>query len=77
VPSFSTIISFKLTLSQVIGVCGGAEKSKLVKSYGAYETIDYSHEDVRNKVKQLTGGDGVDIVVDVVGGKLLEDCLRW
>jgi len=62
---------------QVIGVCGGPDKCQLVKSYGATETIDYSHEDVKERVKQLTKGKGIDIFVDMVGGKVFDDCLRW
>lgn len=63
--------------SQVIGICGGAEKCQLVKSYGAIETIDHTKEDFKDRIKQLTRGNGVDIVVDAVGGKVFEDCLRW
>jgi NADPH2:quinone reductase len=62
--------------SQVIGVCGGAEKCQLVKSYGAVETIDYTKEDVKDRIKELTRGKGVDIVVEVVGGKVFGDCLK-
>jgi NADPH:quinone reductase len=61
----------------VIGVCGGTEKCELVKSYGACETIDYNKEDVKDRIKQITRGKGVDIVVEMVGGKVFEDCLRW
>ena len=42
--------------------------------------IDYSTEDVRDRVKALTGGEGVDVCIDNVGGKLfatLARLMRW
>ena len=42
--------------------------------------IDYSSEDVRDRVKALTGGEGVDVCIDNVGGKLfatLARLMRW
>jgi NADPH2:quinone reductase len=62
--------------AKVIGVCGGPDKCNLVKSYGADETIDYNCESIRERVKEITGGRGVDVAVDIVGGKVTEDCLR-
>jgi len=60
----------------VIGACGGAEKCVLVRSYGAKSTIDYTKENLSDRLKELTNGKGVNIIVDVVGGKVLEDCLK-
>ena len=62
---------------QVIGACGGLGKRDLIKKYGAVETIDYNTENVKNRLKELTGGRGVDVAFDVVGGQVLEDCVRW
>jgi len=64
-------------MSQVIGACGGPDKCKLTSEYGAKFTIDYKAENIRERVKEITKGRGVDIVLDGVGGKVLEESLRW
>lgn len=61
----------------MIGACGGPDKCKLASKYGAKFTIDYKTENIRERVKEITKGKGVDIVFDVVGGKVLEESLRW
>ena len=60
----------------VIAAASTAEKLKLAKSRGVSDCIDYSSEDLRSRVKELTGGRGVDIVVDPVGGDLAATALR-
>lgn len=62
--------------ASVIGACGGPDKCKLASKYGAKFTIDYKTENIRERVKEITKGKGVDIVFDVVGGKVLEESLR-
>jgi NADPH2:quinone reductase len=62
--------------ANVIGACGGKEKCELVQKYGAKATIDYTNENLRDRLKEITKGKGVDIIVDVVGGKVLEDSLK-
>ena len=63
---------------QVIGVCGGAEKCALLRQRGVAHAIDYRTEKVRERVKEITSGNGVNVVVDQVGGDLFTDCLkRW
>ena len=61
---------------QVIGACGGEEKCNLVKSKGAFECIDYTKENIKDRVKEITGGRGVDVVIDNVGGSTMIDCLK-
>lgn len=63
-------------MGQVIGVCGGPDKCSLVLGRGAKYAIDYHKEDVRERVKELTGGRGVDVVLDQVGGDIFTQCLR-
>src|SRR5262245_42770529 len=66
--------------ARVIAVVGGATKSSIVREYGAAEVIDHSREDVRDRVKALTNGEGLDVVVDNVGGALfatLARLMRW
>jgi len=60
----------------VIGACGGKQKCDLVLSYGAKYAIDYTSENLRDRLKEITKGKGVNIVFDVVGGKVFEDCLK-
>ncbi len=49
----------------VTGLAADADKMKLAKTYGASHTIDVENENVVHRVKELTGGRGADIVVDV------------
>jgi NADPH2:quinone reductase len=61
---------------RVIAVVGSAAKADIVRRHGADEVIDRSHEDVRLRVKELTGGDGIDVCVDNVGGALFAALAR-
>jgi NADPH:quinone reductase len=66
--------------TRVIGAVGTAAKTAIVRKYGAEEVIDYSREDVRQRVKALTGGEGLDVCVENVGGTLfttLARVMRW
>uniref|UniRef100_UPI001FE89FCA zinc-binding dehydrogenase n=1 Tax=Burkholderia guangdongensis TaxID=1792500 RepID=UPI001FE89FCA len=51
-------------------------KLALCREAGADETINYSTEDLRRRVDELTGGRGADVVYDPVGGKYTEAALR-
>lgn len=44
--------------------------------HGADATIDYEREDLRERIKELTDGRGVDVVCDPVGGRFSEPALR-
>jgi len=61
---------------RVIATAGGPEKLAIAKAAGASELIDYRSEDIRERVKALTGGLGVEAVYDPVGGKTFEASLR-
>jgi NADPH2:quinone reductase len=66
--------------ARVIGAVGSAAKASIVRDHGAEAIIDYSREDVRDRVKELTAGEGLDICVDNVGGPLfgtLARLMRW
>ena len=52
---------------RLIGTAGTDEKCALAKSYGADECINYSTQDFVEQVKDLTNGEGVDVVMDSVG----------
>ena len=53
---------------KVIGVAGSETKSA-VQALGAQHAIDYRSEDVVARVAEITGGRGVDLILDPIGGK--------
>lgn len=53
--------------AKVIGTAGGPEKVSTVKGLGADVVIDYRSENWVERVKEVTGGRGVDVVYDAVG----------
>lgn len=61
---------------RVIAAASTDEKLAVCREYGAAETINYVGEDLKERVKSLTGGAGVDIVIDPVGGDYTEAALR-
>jgi NADPH2:quinone reductase len=66
----------KLMGARVIAAASTDEKLELCRERGADETINYSREDLKQRAKQLTGGNGVDVVYDCVGGQTAEQALR-
>jgi NADPH2:quinone reductase len=63
----------------VIGTVGSNEKAQIAKSNGCDHTILYRKEDFTSRVKEITGGRGVDVVYDSVGRETFMkslDCLR-
>jgi NADPH:quinone reductase len=54
--------------ARVIGAAGGGRKSDLIRALGADLAVDYTRPDWRDVVKVATGGAGVDVVFDGVGG---------
>jgi len=52
----------------VIGVAGGAEKARFARDLGADHVIDRKAENIAERVAQITGGRGVDAVIDPVAG---------
>lgn len=60
----------------VIAAASSDEKLRFARESGADETINYSEVSLREAVKQLTGGKGVDVVYDPVGGELAQMALR-
>jgi NADPH2:quinone reductase len=51
----------------VIGTAGSAEKAELAKAHGCEHPVIYTEEDFVARVKDITGGRGVDVVYDSVG----------
>lgn len=62
--------------AKVIAAASTAEKLELTRQNGADELINYVEEDFRGRLKEITGGKGVDVVYDPVGGDLFEPAVR-
>lgn len=60
----------------VIATAGGDRKVAAVKEYGANHAIDYRKGGFRDRVLELTGGRGADVVFDPVGGDVFDESLR-
>ncbi len=70
-----------IQLAKIMGVkticaVGSDEKAEYVKSLGADEIIRYDQVELKETVKELTDGKGVDVVMDPVGGEVTEQALR-
>lgn len=66
----------KLMGAKVIAAASTDEKLALCKEYGADETINYTTQDLKATIKEITEGKGVDVVYDPVGGAYSEAALR-
>ncbi|HKD78162.1 MAG TPA: NADPH:quinone oxidoreductase family protein [Candidatus Angelobacter sp.] len=66
----------KVMGARVIACAGGAEKLEIARQHGADHLIDYSREDIRERVKAITGGRGADVIYDPVGGDAFDASLR-
>ncbi|MFN0265046.1 NADPH:quinone oxidoreductase family protein [Tepidamorphus sp. 3E244] len=66
----------KLMGAKVIACASSQEKLDFCRKHGADETIDYSSQNLKDRLKELTGGAGVDVVYDPVGGDYSEQALR-
>jgi len=66
----------KILGARVIAAASSAEKLAVCKLHGADELIDYENEDLRERLKAITGGKGVDVIYDPVGGAFTETALR-
>jgi NADPH:quinone reductase len=62
--------------AHVIACAGDAGKLKVAQEHGADHVINYSKEDIRERVKAITSGRGVNVVYDPVGGDAFDASLR-
>jgi NADPH2:quinone reductase len=62
--------------AKVIAAASSAEKLEVARTAGADELINYSEQSLKDEVKKLTGGQGVDVIYDPVGGTLFEEAFR-
>jgi len=66
----------KLLGARVIAAASSDEKLAVCKEHGADELIHYGREPLKERVKELTDGKGVNLVYDPVGGDYAEPALR-
>jgi len=72
----ATVDSGRELGARVIAAAGSEDKLAVCREYGAWATVNYGSEDLKERVKELTGGRGVDVVIDPVGGSYAEPALR-
>ena len=66
----------KLMGAKVIAAASTDDKLALCQEYGADEVINYTTQDLKTTIKEMTKGKGVDVVYDPVGGAYSEAALR-
>jgi NADPH2:quinone reductase len=62
--------------AKVIACASSAEKIAFAHEFGAHDGVDYSSEDLKVALKNLTHGKGVDCIYDAIGGDFSEKALR-
>jgi len=62
--------------ARVIACASTDDKLAVCRTHGADDTINYATDDLRERIKALTGGNGPDVVYDPVGGPYTELALR-
>jgi len=70
----------KLLGARVIAAASSPEKLEIARQHGADLTVNYATEDLRDRVKELTDCNGVDVVFDPVGGSAFTQavrCIGW
>ncbi|MBT7730965.1 MAG: NADPH:quinone oxidoreductase family protein, partial [Rhodospirillaceae bacterium] len=62
--------------ARVIAAAGGTEKCNVTIDHGADFAIDYKSESIKERVREITGGIGADVVYDAVGGDVFDQAIR-
>ncbi len=62
--------------ARVIAAASSDEKLDVARAHGAQEGINYTSEDLKTRIKELTGGAGANVIYDPVGGDLAEAAFR-
>lgn len=66
--------------ARVIGTGGDDEKLKVAAEHGCDHVINYVKGEFKERVKELTGGKGADVIYDAVGGDAFDQslrCINW
>jgi NADPH2:quinone reductase len=66
----------KLLGARVIACASSDEKLAFARRHGADDGVNYGAEDLKEALRRLTGGNGVDVVYDPIGGAQGEAALR-
>jgi NADPH:quinone reductase len=66
----------KVMGARVIAVASSEEKLAICRAHGADAVVDSRREDLKQALRERTGGTGVDVVYDCVGGDAAEPALR-
>jgi len=66
----------KILGARVIACASSDDKLAVCRAHGADDTINYATEDLRERIKAITDGQGADVVYDPVGGPYTEPALR-
>jgi len=72
----ATVECGKAMGATVIATARGDDRLALAREHGADHGVDADHPDLAGEIRRLTGGRGVDVVVDPVGGALFEASLK-
>lgn len=62
--------------AKVIAAVGSDEKMEICRKHGATMFVNYTKDKLRDKVKELTGGNGADVIYDPVGGDVFDESVR-
>lgn len=76
----ASIVLARQAGARVIGAASSAARCALMASLGADETIDYTATSLRDRVAEITGRRGADVIIDPVGGAiggLALRCVAW
>jgi NADPH2:quinone reductase len=60
----------------VYAAASTSEKLQLTSGYGAAHLINYTESDLKEQIRDLTSGKGIDVILDPVGGDQFDACLR-
>ncbi|ELU06060.1 hypothetical protein CAPTEDRAFT_193576 [Capitella teleta] len=60
---------------KVIAACGSEEKCRVAQEKGAFATINYGKESLKQRMKEITAGKGANAIFECVGGNLFRECL--
>ncbi len=74
----TTAIQLAAVLRQawIFTTCGNEKKCRFCRRLGANVTIDYRHEDFAERIAQVTQNQGVDLILDIIGGPYLQSNLK-
>ena len=72
----AALLAGKALGAKVIGTSGSAEKLAKLKTFGLDLAIQTRKPDFHDSVMKATGGKGVDLVVNNVGGSVFAECVK-